>query len=89
MQLINNLDKLEDNISNPQLIKVGFLILWWINSTQKSKFLLLLLMTINIFYISTISSKAKKIFSEAKLAIINKQLLSYINTIKAFKYLKS
>lgn len=50
-QPLDNLDKLEQYISKARLIEVGSLISWWLSPTERSRFLLLSSMAIDILSI--------------------------------------
>ena len=88
-QPIDNLDELEQCISEARLIEVGSLISWWISPAQRSRFPLLLSMAIDIFSIPAMSSEAERVFSGAKLTITDERLSLHIGTIEALECLKS
>lgn len=54
-QPVDNLDELEQYVSEARLIEVGWLISWWISPAQRSRFPLPSSMAIDIFLAANIS----------------------------------
>ena len=57
-QPVDNLDKLEQCVSEARLVEVGSLISWWMSPAQRSRFPLLSSMAINVLSIPAISPEA-------------------------------
>lgn len=86
---VDNLDELEQYVSEARLIEVGSLIIWWMSPAQRSRFPLLSSITIEIFSIPAMSSEAERVFSGAKHTISDERSSLHIDTIEALECLKS
>ncbi len=71
------------------MIEVGSLISWWISPAQRSRFLLLSSMAIDIFSIPAMSSEAERVFSGANLTITDEGSSLHIDIPEALECLKS
>lgn len=79
-QPVDNLDKLEQYVSEACLVDVESLISRWMSPVQRSRFPLLSSTVIDIFSIPAMFSEAERVFSGAKHRISDESLSHYILT---------
>lgn len=88
-QSINDLDKLEQYLAESWLLKLCSIIVWSIDFTQQTRFLLLLVMAIDIFFIPAISFKPEQVFSRIKYIITLEHASLKLEIIEALECIKS
>ena len=87
--VLEDIDELDRYLTEPRLKKISTVIGWWQDQAQKSRFLLLSLMAIDIFSIPAMSSEPERVFSGAKNTLSDNRASLTMSTIQATQCLKS
>lgn len=87
--ILEDIDELDQYLTEPCLKKISTVIGWWQDQTQKSRFPLLFLMAIDIFSIPAMSSEPERVFSGAKNTLSDNRASLTMSTIQATQCLKS
>ncbi len=88
-QPVDDVNELQQYISEPRLMHTGPDILWWMDTAQRSRFPLLSAMAIDIFSIPAMSSEAERVFSDTKHTKSDERASLHMTTIEALEFLKS
>ena len=88
-QPLENVEELQQYVSEPRLMHTGPVISWWMDTAQLTRFPVLSTMALDIFSIPAMSSEAERVFSGTKHTISDERASLHMTTIEALECLKS